>query len=218
MEVIYLGGEMVDIVQFLNFCVSFLKDISIRTLNLNNVLLNLSFIFIIVTYYEINTGKMMNIEFKFFRVMKISFIVAVISILIHLLLGDTLFFISPLLALSSVYLLSINKKVVFFNVYQEEKEDKEVGSMEKLFNDFKNPSILEVLLMYGYISENHKEIVEINNIFLTPDEMVDKLKRMRVLSTAQLNEARAIMNIIRREGRIVTKQEALLLLSEIKNK
>lgn len=94
----------------------------------------------------------------------------------------------------------------------------ELQNLQKKFKKSPHFSILEVLLFYGYISPLQKDYVEIENIFETPDEMATKLLSLPALSEKQLREAKAIMNVIRREGKILTKQDALLLVSKIEER
>ena len=87
--------------------------------------------------------------------------------------------------------------------------------LAELKNKFKNSphySILEVLLYYGYISSIQKETVEAENIFKTPDDMAKEFLSKPILTEDQLEEAIGIMNVIRREGKILTREEALLLI------
>lgn len=91
----------------------------------------------------------------------------------------------------------------------------EVNRLKRLFRSNPHYSILEVLLYYGYISPSQKESLEINNIFETPEEMASKLLEMKALTPIQLKEAKAIMNLIRREGKILTRQDALLLVAQL---
>ena len=76
-------------------------------------------------------------------------------------------------------------------------------------------SVMDILLDYGYISNSQKETAEINGLFMSPDEMANQLLTTPVLSIDQLREATAIMNIIRREGRMLSREEALGILTQI---
>ena len=95
------------------------------------------------------------------------------------------------------------------------KEKLELNELERKFKKTPNYSILEVLLYYGYISKLHKDFLESECIFESPDEMAVKLLERPILTETQLKEAKAIMNVIRREGKIMTREEALLLISKI---
>ena len=91
--------------------------------------------------------------------------------------------------------------------------------LAELKNKFKNSphySILEVLLYYGYISSIQKETVEAENIFKTPDDMAKEFLSKPILTEDQLEEAIGIMNVIRREGKILTREEALLLIMRMR--
>ena len=85
------------------------------------------------------------------------------------------------------------------------------------YSTLNNPTILEILLLYGYISQNHKDIAEMNNLFDTPDEIAEHLKTMYVITDEQLKEARGIMNIVRRKGRLISREEAAKILSTLKH-
>lgn len=72
-----------------------------------------------------------------------------------------------------------------------------------------NYDILDTLYAYGYISENHyKKVIE-DSIFESPDEMVEKLTRMPVITKCDIKEARAIMNLMRLRDREITREEAV---------
>lgn len=109
-----------------------------------------------------------------------------------------------------------NKVFNFIDSESSAQHDLAVRSeLADLKNKFKkNPhySILEVLLYYGYISKIQKEMVESANIFKTPDEMAKEFLTKTILTENQLAEAIGIMNVIRREGKILTREEALLLI------
>ncbi len=105
------------------------------------------------------------------------------------------------------------------NVHKvDTKNQNELQRLKKEFKDNPHYSILEVLLHYGYISPLQKEYVETENIFESPDEMAKRFLTMTVLTEEQLKEAKAIMNIIRMEHKILTKQDALLLISQMKER
>lgn len=94
----------------------------------------------------------------------------------------------------------------------------ELKELEAKFKKTPNYSILEVLLHYGYIGELHKESAELSNIFEDPSDIAETFKQTPILTDQQLKEATAIMNVIRREGKILTRQEALLIVSRLKDK
>lgn len=107
------------------------------------------------------------------------------------------------------------------------------GEEEDLLPDFYDPknlslpenitsleqlNIIMILEMYGYISPNHKFKMITQSLFETPDEQVEKLLKMFVLDKNELDEARAILNLIKLNNRLITKEEALHCIVEIKNK
>lgn len=77
-----------------------------------------------------------------------------------------------------------------------------------------NLDIITILENYGYISANQKYKMISSSLFETPDEMVEKLLEMVVLEPRELKEAKAILNLIRMERRLVTKEEALKFIIE----
>ena len=113
-----------------------------------------------------------------------------------------------------------NKLFSFIDTNTEAENDLKLRmELAELKNKFKkNPyySILEVLLYYGYISTIQKETVETENIFKTPEEMAREFLSKPILTVEQLDEAIGIMNVIRREGKILTREEALLLIMNMK--
>jgi len=75
-----------------------------------------------------------------------------------------------------------------------------------------------ILEMYGYISPNQKFKMITQSLFETPDEQVEKLLEMYVLNKDELDEARAILNLIKLNNRLISKEEALHCIMEVKNK
>jgi len=83
---------------------------------------------------------------------------------------------------------------------------------------FNQLNIIMILEMYGYISKNQKFKMITQSLFETPDEQVEKLLEMYVLNKDELDEARAILNLIRLNNRLVTKEEALQYILKFKEK
>ena len=132
--------------------------------------------------------------------------------------GKILFFPSIILGLLTA-LYFRNKVFSFLDLSPAATSDLSVKmELAELKSKFKkNPhySILEVLLYYGYISKVQKETIEAENIFKTPDEMANELLDMPILTKEQLAEARGIMNVIRIEGKIITREEAIFHISKM---
>lgn len=87
--------------------------------------------------------------------------------------------------------------------------------MEKL-GKVSNFNILDVLFIYDYISDYQRRKVIQSLICESTDKMADKLLSIPTITEEELDEARAILNLIGLEGRIVTKEEAIICL--LKNK
>jgi len=78
-------------------------------------------------------------------------------------------------------------------------------------------NIVMILEMYGYISPNQKFKMITQSLFETPDEQVEKLLEMYVLDEKELKEARAILNLIKLNNRLISKEEALHCILEVEN-
>jgi hypothetical protein len=75
--------------------------------------------------------------------------------------------------------------------------------------DKENYDILDLLFAYEYISElQYKRVIQ-DSIFELPEDMVQKLLKMPVITENELKEARVIMNLMKLEGREITREEAL---------
>ena len=175
-------------------------------------------IFTILEIWEVKIQARRDFNFALFLCK--FFISAVVIFLIVWLFGEATFI--PALIFGIISSFYIQEK--YFKFLTEEESDDEVrhnSELSRLKKEFRNNphySILEVLLYYGYISPLQKEYVETQNIFETPEEMAEKLLSLSALTSNQLKEAKAIMNIIRREGKVLTKQDALLLISKIEER
>jgi uncharacterized membrane protein len=75
--------------------------------------------------------------------------------------------------------------------------------------DVNNLDLSKILELYGYISQNQKYKMISSSLFETPDEQVKKLLDMPVLAEEEYKEAIAILNLIRLNKRLVTKEEAM---------
>lgn len=154
----------------------------------------------------------------FFIKCGVAFLVEIICIWIY---GRKIFVFSIVIGII-VALYVRNKFFSFIDSATKTDNDLKVRmELEDLKNKFKkNPyySILEVLLYYGYISTIQKETVEAENIFKSPDDMAKEFLSKPILTAEQLDEAIGIMNVIRREGKILTREEALLFIMNMNGK
>lgn len=83
---------------------------------------------------------------------------------------------------------------------------------------FNQLNIIMILEMYGYISPNHKFKMITQSLFETPDDQVNKLLAMYVLDEKELKEAKAILNLIKLNNKLITKEEALQCISDVESK
>jgi hypothetical protein len=72
-----------------------------------------------------------------------------------------------------------------------------------------NLDIVSILELYGYISANQRFKMISSSLFESSDQMVNKLLEMSALTEDELKEATAILNLIKLNKRIITKEEAL---------
>jgi len=118
-----------------------------------------------------------------------------------------------------------NVNVVINNNTDDEKEDllpsfydpNELKLPENI-TSFNQLNIIMILEMYGYISPNQKFKMITQSLFETPDEQVEKLLEMYVLNKDELDEARAILNLIKLNNRLISKEEALHCIMDMKNR
>jgi len=119
-----------------------------------------------------------------------------------------------------------NNVNVVINNNSEEKEDcllpefYDPNNLELPDNitSFNQLNIIMILEMYGYISPNQKFKMITQSLFETPDEQVEKLLKMYVLDKEELDEARAILNLIRLNDRLISKEEALHCIADLRNR
>jgi len=80
-------------------------------------------------------------------------------------------------------------------------------------------NIIDILTLYDYISLNHRrKLYESAIFFPEPEDAVCDLLEMDVLTKEELEEAYAIKNLIKLEGRLVTKEEALVWILKCQDK
>lgn len=178
-------------------------------------------------YYDIKVDDIL-VKAKYLTIFSVS---SVIIFLLHLFIGDIIIFIPLFVFFSLQILLKINK-FKFLNFLNEEDDeieenlpstnsppltnnDETLQKIKKLGKD-NNFNILDVLYVYDYISDYQRRKIIQSMICRNTDQMAEKLLTTYTISPEELNEAYAILNLIGLEGRIVTKEEAIMCL--LKNK
>ena len=204
---------MSDVLEFLKFFLEFdTSNLSVLHITIaGSVTIVMYFLLFFIRKY----GKKQDITFVFMDFLVKCGIAFLVEFVIIWLYGSRITLLSIIVGiLTGVYFR--NKVFTFIDSSPSAQQDLKVRSeLAELKEKFKkNPhySILEVLLYYGYISKIQKEMVESANIFKTPDEMAKEFLIKTILTEEQLEEAIGIMNVIRREGKILTREEALLLI------
>jgi hypothetical protein len=84
-------------------------------------------------------------------------------------------------------------------------------------NKHPNPTILDILEWYGYISINQKGKIFSNNIWETPEKMAEMFIDLPALTEREYKEAIAIMNVLHMDDFKIglSKQEALEIVTRI---
>ena len=210
---------MSDVLDFLKFIVDFdLNNLSLKhTLFAAVATVVIYFIVFLVRKY----GKKLDISLNFTDGIVKCGTAIIVEFILILIFGPRITVISIVIGI----IVSVFVRTKFFSFIDNEKFASrdlsmrvELSELNKKFKKNPHYSILEVLLYYGYISSMQKELVEAKNIFKTPDEMAKEFLSKPILTEDQLEEAIGIMNVIRREGKILTREEALLLIVNLNSK
>lgn len=197
---------------------------------LNIVLLLIIFCF----YYDIKVKELFT-EKKFLALFAVN---SCLMFILQLMVGNLALFL-PVLSFFGVNLLMYIKSRETFRIFSRSQTTNEesdntssvpnstrlssntgisedmTDKMSKLGKNT-NFNILDVLFIYDYISDYQRRKVIQSLICESTDKMADKLLTIPTITEEELNEARAILNLIGLEGRIVTKEEAIMCL--LKNK
>jgi len=203
-------GDIIDILKFF---------VEADSKNISFIHITIAILVTVVVYFLIYIAK------KYIQKLEISFslsdflvecgIAFILEFILIWLYGPKVFILAIILGFVTALYVR-NKLFSFIESNSVADHDLQLRmELAELKTKFKNNpyySILEVLLYYGYISSIQKETVESENIFKTPDEMAKEFLSKPILTEDQLDEAIGIMNVIRREGKILTREEALLLI------
>lgn len=184
--------------------------------------INIAVLIILMSmYYDIKVDDIL-IKSKYLTIFSIS---SVITFLLHLFIGDIIIFI-PLFVFFGLQMVLKIKKFKFLTEENEEElpstnnipsttNDETLQKIKKLGKD-NNFNIIDVLYIYDYISDYQRRKIIQSMICKNTDQMAEKLLTTYTISPEELDEAYAILNLIGLEGRIVSKEEAIICL--LKNK
>lgn len=186
--------------------------------------INIAVLIILMSmYYDIKVDDIL-IKAKYLTIFSIS---SVIIFLLHLFIGDIIIFI-PLFVFFGLQMILKIKKFKFLTEENEENDeelpstnnipsttDETLQKIKKLGKD-NNFNIIDVLYIYDYISDYQRRKIIQSMICKNTDQMAEKFLTTYTISPEELDEAYAILNLIGLEGRIVTKEEAIMCL--LKNK
>lgn len=177
----------------------------------------------LVLYIFLNGGTLKKEEFSF------SFVLsgAALSTILFIALGSSHVFVSTMFGIFLGPML-MGKYVVFTKDFIKKKgkttPKKESSDKLKKNNDseemvFKpNYDIMDLLVLYDYISKNQRDKVLVENLFVHPDKTAEKLLTKYALTQEELNEVRAILNLSKMKGYLVSKEEAINYIKELRRK
>lgn len=210
---------MSDVLDFLKFIV----DFDINNLSWKHMIFAAvaTVVIYFIVFFVRKFGKKLDISFNFTDGIVKCGTAIIVEFILILIFGPRIAVISVVIGI----IVSVFVRTKFFSFIDNEKFASrdlkmrvELSELNKKFKKNPHYSILEVLLYYGYISTMQKDTVEAENIFKTPDDMAKEFLSKPILTEEQLEEAIGIMNVIRREGKILTREEALLLIMNMNSK
>lgn len=210
-----------------------------NTMNYEVLVLNLIVLtFVICMYYNITIKEIINEK----RYIVITLVNIAITFLLQLFLGNIKIFPS-LFSFFGINLVIFLKDKELFKIFSKtqqnnnnntnsDQQQKQNSISAKIVNNTainkdmnakmiklgktSNFNIIDVLFLYDYISDYQRRKVIQLLLCESTDQMADTLLTTFILTEDELKEAKAILNLIGLEGRIVTKDEAILCL--LKNK
>lgn len=226
-----------DIIDFFNSFSTTIEDKDLTgTTYLIAIIVNLILGILFFLFRDLSrkeNGKKINI----FNIIILSGINFAIGCIILLICGINSILFAPIIGfISSIY---IEKKLLKEKSSNNNNEasstenninvtvNNNLNDNERLVPNFYNPKvelpegmtindldIVKILELYGYISSNQKFKMIKNSLFETTDEQIEKLLTMCVLEDKEYKEAKAILNLIKLNNRIVSKEEALKFILE----
>lgn len=223
-----------DIIDFFN---SF--SVIIENRNLENttyiiaIIINLIIGIILFSIREINNKKEHNKKVNIITIITMSLINFAVGCIILLITGINSILFAPIIGYISA--LYIEKKLLNkINSTSSNENNINVTVNNNLNNEnnnlvpnFYNPKvelpegmtindldIIKILELYGYISQNQRFKMVKNSLFETSDEQIQKLLTMYALDEKEYKEAKAILNLIKLNNRIVSKEEVIKFILE----
>lgn len=198
---------------------NFIKDIfNVKSFDVPILLFNLCIIFFIsLLYYDV---KIKNL-FSETRLILLMTLVCLVDFIAECIIGNIIFII-PIVSFFLVQLFLLIKDKNLFDYFspkkKKEKRDKENDEYNELNFKIKKLGkesgfdLLDILYIYDYITDYQRRKVIQNLIYDDIDDMIRFLNTHPTVSDEELMEARAILNLIELNGKIVTKQEATFYL------
>lgn len=104
----------------------------------------------------------------------------------------------------------------------EEISDTSSEETIQVEDGLRNPdldNIIDLLVVYNYISLNQRRrLFEETLLISDPEKEIERLLEMPIITRDELDEIKAIRQLIKLEGRLVTKEEATKWLTSVRNR
>lgn len=198
-----------------------IKDI-LHLGNMNLYIIGINFCIICVlfsVYYDIKLRDIFK-ERKFLVLLALVYLV---DFILENIIGNIPVAI-PIISFFLVNIIFLLKDKELFNLFTP-NANKLKKKDENSFNDscdldYKmnrlnkddNFNLLDILYLYDYITEYQRRKVIQDMIYEDVETMVKHLTEYPAINTEELKEAKAILNLVELQGKIITKEEALMHL------
>lgn len=187
----------------------------------------IALVFLIV-YYDI---KIKDI-FKEKKFMILLFLVYVVDFILECIFGNIIVIIPAVsfFAVHTIFLIKDKELLkTFENIGRSGSNDdflnsssidamNEIKFKMKKLGKTSNFNLIDILYIYDYISDYQRRKVIQTLIYEDPNGMVTYLQDHPAVSDEELKEAKAILNLITLQGRVLTKEEALLHIVDLQEK
>lgn len=179
----------------------------------------------LVLYYDIKIKDIIKER----RFMLLLGIVLIVDFFLEITFGNILL-LTPVISFFIVQITFMLKDKELFNVFnsflkknpdenQMEFEDERAELEFKMTKLGKNNNfnLIDILYLYDYITDYQRRKVIQDLIYDDTDGMIEYLNTNPAVSDEELREAKAILNLINLQGKVLTKEEALLHIVDIAN-
>lgn len=104
------------------------------------------------------------------------------------------------------------KDILFKDDKNDDSETNYKGRSLLSKNQTSNFTLIDILYVYNYITESQKEKLKKSILYEDPNEIIDSLLSTYTINIEQLKEAKDILEEVKFRGKLISKDEALLIL------